>query len=152
MGKREEPDSVLEPEVGRMQLCHVVEEPAVLRDRDPSGPSRHQLTGHVAHEHGGAPVTPFRHVRRAGDHGVIDDRRQGIERGRGEQRELTAVQVTGGAHDPVVVDAEVLHHEGLGIDGGALEPTARQRVRGFPWLAVLRVTEQVCNGGLDPHR
>src|ERR1700687_3102416 len=97
-------------------------------------------------------MTPAGDERRVSGDRVIDRLGEGREHAAREQRQLAAAEIAGRAHDPVVVDRDVLHDVRNVVDDNTLETAARERIGRLPWFAVLNAREQLVNRPGDGYR
>lgn len=143
VGEREEAEVIPEAPVGRVHPGHVGHEEPVRLQGYRGAPGRHQPAADLMHEERGAAVAPPRGERRTGHHGVVDLLGKAVKQGRTEELQLPGVEIAGRPEDPVVVDADVLDHEGLAVDRHAFEATSRQGIRRLPGLAQAGVRQQL---------
>ena len=109
--ERYEPDGVLPPPEGGVEFRHVVEEPEILLGRNHVVTLGDEPRAHVTHEDGRAARFP-----RDADETMIDRRWHAGEQSRPPNEEGTAADVAGRPHDPIVLDADVLHDEACAVD------------------------------------
>ena len=121
-----------------MEFRHVVEEPEVLFGRNHAVTLGDEPRAHVAHEDGRAA----RFLRDA-DETMIDRRGHSGEQSRSPNEEGTAADVAGRAHDPIVLDADVLHDEARAADDDAFHWHARLAVAGRKRLSCRRAGQQL---------
>ena len=116
----------------------MVEEAQVLVERDALVTLGNEPLPDVAHEDAGAATLAC-----DAREGVVDRRRHPFEEAGAPHEKGSTSEVTGGAHDPVVVDADVLDHERLAADDDAFHGHARLAVGVRQRLSRRRTGEQL---------